>query len=68
VVEIPRFSRAQVVAAFDALGLSDREDISSLEITGTEIEVGVFVPDEHGDAIQMLGELAQVFVRVPVED
>lgn len=67
---LPRITRAQVLAAFDALGLSDREDVSSLQITGTEVEVGLFVPDEDyfNEPVKHFGELAQVFVVIPVEE
>jgi hypothetical protein len=67
-MSVPRFTRDQVVAAFSALGLSDREDISSIQISGTEIEVGLFVGDEDGTPIEVLGEYAQVYVTVPVEE
>lgn len=65
---LPTFTRSQVLAAFVALGLSDRDDISSLGIGGTEIEVGVFVGEEDGAPIELFGEYAQVYVTVPIDE
>lgn len=65
---IPTFTRSQILDAFAALGLKDRDDISCIEITATEIEVGVFVGDEDGTPIKLLGEYAQVYVTVPIDE
>jgi hypothetical protein len=61
--------RSRIVAAFEALGLADDDDqISSVEISGTEVEVGLFVMNEDGSVLTMLGEYAQVYVTLPVDE
>jgi hypothetical protein len=64
------FPRSKVVAAFAALGLTgdEAEDISSLEISGTEVTVGVFARDQNGELISTDGELAQHFYTVMVDE
>jgi hypothetical protein len=60
------FKRQEVFNALDQLGLTE-ESVSSVHITGTEIEVGLFVGDADGDVIVIDGERAQVFYTIPID-
>jgi hypothetical protein len=70
VTELPAtFTRAQVVGAFDALGLDDPDDlIAGLQISATEVDVELYVPADDGRILQMLGECATVTVTIPVDE
>lgn len=61
------FTRTQIIAAFDALGLGD-EMIAAVEIAATEVSVEMFVIDDDGDVIEMLGEPATVVITIPVDE
>lgn len=61
--------RSRIIAAFEALGLADDDgQISNIEISATEVEVGLFVTNEDGSVLMMHGEYAQVYVTLPVDE
>lgn len=69
------FARSQVIAAFDALGLTgpDAEaEIAGLRIVAEQIDVDLFVhedPDDHDSGvITGHGEFATVTITVPVDE
>lgn len=64
------FTRAQIIAAFDALGMTEEEadTISRIEITGTQVEIGTFLYSEEGYPITSGGEPAQVFYTVMIDE
>lgn len=65
------FTRAQVMAAFDALGLTGpdaEEEIAELRIIGTQIELDLFVHAGEGGVINAYGENAIVTVTIPVDE
>ena len=60
------FTRAQIVAAFDALDLDD-DLIAAVEMSGAQVAVQMFIPDGDG-VMHMLGENATVTVVIPIDD
>lgn len=65
------FTRAQVLAAFDALGLTGpeaEEEIAELRIIGTQVELDLFVYADEGGVINVYGENAIVTVTIPVDE
>lgn len=65
------FTRTQVIAAFDALGLTGpdaEEEIAELRIIGTQVELDLFVHADEGGVINAYGENATVTVTIPVDE
>lgn len=63
------FTRQQIGAAFDALGLDDPDElIAAVEISATEVSIELFVPEPDGGMTHMLGELATVIVSIPIDE
>jgi len=69
-MELPgTISRSKIIAAFDALDMADDDgQISSLEISGAEVEIGLFVFNEDGSVLMMHGECAQVHITIPIDE
>jgi hypothetical protein len=61
------FTRTQIDAAFNVLDL-DEDLVAGIQITATQIDVQLFVPDGEGDVLSVLGENATIVVTIPVDE
>lgn len=63
------FTREQIASAFEVLGLDDLDElIAAVEISGTEVAIELFVPEDDGGMTHMLGELATVVISIPIDE
>lgn len=64
------FARSQIIAAFDAFGLTGdaaEAEIASLNIIGERIDVELFVYTDDG-VITLHGDNATVTVSIPIDE